>query len=153
MAAKPADRLPPIGLERQSAELSNNLDGKRSKEAEQLRDFLKGAEVDDKEIDQYGLDVRTKRVEMFEEVSKLVEKERQKRDFFGVHLDPNHSHFIFADDGSLNFGGETRLRADIESCVAGNFKMVGIDNGKGGQILQRVDGGISKMLEENKYGN
>lgn len=154
VAFKPADRLPPIGLERSSTDVSSNLDGKISKEAKQLRDFLKEAEVDDKEIDQHGHDIRTKRVEMFEEVSKLVAKERKKRDFFGAHLDPNHSHFIFADDGGLlNFGAETRLRADIESCVAGNFKMVGIDNGNGGKILHRVDGGISAMLNMYNYGN
>ena len=150
------DNLPPIGFE--SPEVSDyfekdNADEKRNKaQAVQLRNFLNRNQVQDEDI-KNGLDVKTQRLELFEDVSKLVSKERRKRGFFGVQLDPNHSHFIFADDGGLlNFGGETRLRADIESCVAGNFKMVGIDNGSGGKILQRVDQGISAMLENMNQG-
>ena len=150
------DNLPPIGFE--SPEVSDyfekdNADEKRNKaQAVQLRNFLNRNQVQDEDI-KNGLDVKTQRLELFEDVSKLVSKERRKRGFFGVQLDPNHSHFIFADDGGLlNFGGETRLRADIESCVAGNFKMVGIDNGSGGIILQRVDQGISAMLENMNQG-
>jgi len=118
-----------------------------------MLDFLDKYGIGTEDKDSNGLDKKTKRTELFQEVSKLGSKERKKRNFFGANLDPNHSHFIFADDGGLlNFGGETRLRADIESCVAGNFNVVGIDNGSGGRILHRVDEGISRMLETMKQG-
>jgi len=65
-------------------------------------------------------------------------------------IDPNHSHFIFADDGSLNFlpnSADTELRAAVQSCVAGVFKGVGVrQTGAGGKILQKIDDEITKML-------
>ena len=64
----------------------------------------------------WKVDSKVRRVEDFEEVSRICQAERRKRSIHaGSFLDPNHSHFIFADDGSLqNFGIETQLRADIE---------------------------------------
>jgi len=36
-----------------------------------------------------------------------------------VPIDPNHTHFIFVDNGTHNkFGTEIRLRADLESHVS-----------------------------------
>ena len=146
------DNLPPIGFESPEASAYFEKGNADEKHKAELHKFLNRCQVQDEDI-KNGLDVKTQRLELFEDVSKLVSKERHRRGFFGTQLDPNHSHFIFADDGGLlNFGGETRLRADIESCVAGNFKMVGIDNGGGGKILQRVDQGISAMLENMNHG-
>lgn len=47
----------------------------------------------------------------------------------------------------------SQLRADIESCVAGSFKGVGVaNNGAGGKILQHVDDGITRMLMDHMKG-
>jgi hypothetical protein len=63
-------------------------------------------------------------------------------------LEPNHSHFIFADNGSLDFGTEAKLRADVESCAAGVFMGVGAkQTDAGGKILQRIDDEITRMLQ------
>jgi hypothetical protein len=100
-------------------------------------------------------DRKVQKLDDFHEKSQLSAKERQKRGLSGSDLDPNHSHFIFADDGSIqNFGIEIKLRADIESCVAGNFRGVGVSKaGTGGKILQRVDDGIVKGISDMKQGN
>ena len=100
-------------------------------------------------------DDKVQKLHDFHEKSQLSAKERKKRGLSGSDLDPNHSHFIFADDGSINnFGIEIKLRADIESCVAGNFRGVGVSKaGTGGKILQRVDDGIVKDISDMKHGN
>lgn len=144
------DCLPPIGLEHFPDKHGERPSHKA--EREELLEFRRKYGIDTEDLDQSGRDKKTKRTDLFGEVSKLVSKERTKRNFFGANLDPNHSHFIFADDGGMTFGGETRLRADIESCVAGNFNVVGIDNGSGGRILQHVDEGITRMLETMEKG-
>jgi hypothetical protein len=78
-------------------------------------------------------------------------------------LEPNHSHFIFADDGSLNYGTEFKLRADVLSCfslkqadVLSFFKGVGVQHensqqmgemrGGKNKILHRIDDEITRML-------
>ena len=39
----------------------------------------------------------------------------------GIGLDPNHTHFIFVDDGSINqFGKEQALRGEFESALCKN---------------------------------
>ena len=139
------DCLPPIGLEHFPDKHGERPSHKA--EREELLEFRRKYGIDTEDLDQSGRDKKTKRTDLFGEVSKLVSKERTKRNFFGANLDPNHSHFIFADDGGMTFESETRLRADIESCVAGNFNVVGIDNGSGGRILQHVDKEITRMLE------
>jgi hypothetical protein len=88
----------------------------------------------------------------FQELGQTAGGHRKKRSengasIPGIALEPNHSHFIFADDGSLNFGTDAKLRVDVESCVAGVFKGVGVkQTGVGGKILQRIDDGITRML-------
>ena len=88
----------------------------------------------------------------FQELGQTSAVHRKKRSgngasIPGIMLEPNHSHFIFADDGSLNFGTDAKLRADVESCIAGVFKGVGVkQTGVGGKILQRIDDGITRML-------
>ena len=90
----------------------------------------------------------------FQEIGETSKKQRAARSVPQssvpqIALDPNHSHFIFADDGSLNFGTDAKLRADVESCVAGVFKGVGVkQTGAGGKILQKIDDEITKMLVE-----
>jgi hypothetical protein len=88
--------------------------------AKKVQTFLAQKGIAGADKDSQGLDIKTKQFAAFEEMSKLLLKERTKRNFSGAQLDPNHSHFIFADDGRLmNYGAETQLRADIESCIAG----------------------------------
>jgi hypothetical protein len=88
----------------------------------------------------------------FQELGLAAGVHRKERSVNGalipqIGLEPNHSHFIFADDGSLNFGTDAKLRADVETCVAGVFKGVGVKQpGAGGKILQRIDDGITRML-------
>jgi len=86
---------------------------------------------------------------MFKDFLEIAEQSRRMRS--GMHrqdvqafdIDPNHSHFIFADDGSLNLlpnSEDTELRAAVQSCVAGVFKGVGVrQTGAGGKILQKID--------------
>ena len=87
----------------------------------------------------------------FQEEGKISGQHRSKRSIPQYTLEPNHSHFIFADDGSLEFGTDAKLRADVESCVAGIFKGVGVkQTGAGGKILRRIDDGITRMLLKDK---
>ena len=89
----------------------------------------------------------------FKEASQTSKRERQKRKIAYTDLDPNHSHFIFVDDGGLGFGAEFQFRADIECCVAGNFKGVGATKpGSGGKVLERVDVQITRSLEKLQKG-
>ena len=63
------------------------------------------------------------------------------------------SEYFFSDDGSLNFGNEQKLRADIETCVAANFKGVGVKKtGMGGKILMKIDDKITQLLKDMKKG-
>ena len=107
------ERLPPLGLE---------ID-EEGPDCEKIRDFIGdfrgntgkcGLQEADKDQDMTFDD--------FQKIGKLVSSERARLGLDpGVELDPNHSHFIFADDGSMNkFMAETKLRADIESCIAGS---------------------------------
>jgi hypothetical protein len=54
----------------------------------------------------------------------------------------------------MEFGTDAKLRADVESCVAGIFRGVGVkQTGAGGKILRRIDDWITRKLlkdEENK---
>ena len=94
--------------------------GEYVKTAKKVQTFLAQKGIAGADKDSQGLDIKTKQFMAFEEMSKLLLKERKKRNIAGAQLDPNHSHFIFADDGRLmNFGAETQLRADVESCIAG----------------------------------
>ena len=87
----------------------------------------------------------------FQELGETAGIHRSKVDLPHISLEPNHSHFIFADDGSLEFGTDAKLRADVESCVAGIFKGVGVkQTGAGGKILRRIDDGITRMLLKDK---
>jgi len=144
----------------------------------QEEDFIKLK--DDHDVT-WKVDSKVRKVEDFEEVSRICQHECKKRSMYdGSFLDPNHSHFVFADDGSLqNFGIETRLRADIErhhlrkvrsivtlnfiysgtdfeiffSCIAGNFRGIGVSEaGIRGKILQRLDDKISEMLIDEGKG-
>lgn len=89
------------------------------KMGENVRRFLEDYKVQPKDRDRKGFDKLTRKLDLFQEMGKLVSKERAQRKLIGAQLDPNHSHFIFADDGGFNFGAETQLRADIETCLAG----------------------------------
>jgi hypothetical protein len=98
----------------------------------------------------------------FQEVGKASGEHRENRSTKDVRipqftLEPNHSHFIFADDGSLDFGIEAKLRADVLSCfslkqadVLSYFKGIGIQQmgkkpGAKNKILQRIDDRITRM--------
>ena len=53
--------------------------------------------------------------------SGSVFEAQYQKPFIGTGLDPNHTHFIFADDGSKNqFGKEQGLRGKFESVVREN---------------------------------
>ena len=106
---------------------------KVKKQRENYNDFLESVKADE-EADQtcngdpFALsDTKIAHVEGFKETNHYC---TQKRKEMGIHqnlsLDPNHSHFIFADDGSFEFGTETQLRADVECCLAGALKGVGL---------------------------
>ncbi len=93
-----------------------------------------------------------KKISEFRDVGEKSEKYREKvsqkgstKDVQIPHftLEPNHSHFIFADDGSLNFGTESKLRADVLSCFSVKQAAGEIS---GGKILQSIDDGITRML-------
>ena len=51
----------------------------------------------------------------------MVFEAQYQRPMVGIGLDPNHTHFIFADDGSKNtFGKEQSLRGKFESVLRQN---------------------------------
>ncbi len=89
----------------------------------------------------------------FQEVGEAAGMHREKRSTEDERipqssLEPSHSLFIFADNGSLDFGTEAKLRADVESCAAGVFMGVGAkQTDAGGKILQRIDDEITRMLQ------
>jgi len=56
---------------------------------------------------------RPKTFKEFQEEGKISGQHRSKRSIPQCTLEPNHSHFIFADDGSLDHGTEAKLRADV----------------------------------------
>ena len=57
------------------------------------------------------------------------------------------NEILSSDDGSLDFGIECKLRAEIESCVAANFRGVGVkQTGAGGKVLQNIDDEITRTL-------
>ena len=94
---------------------------------------------------------RPKTFKEFQEEGKISGQHRSKRSIPQCTLEPNHSHFIFADDGSLDHGTEAKLRADVESCAAGVYKGVGVmRTGAGDKILQRIDDEITRMLVDSK---
>jgi hypothetical protein len=87
----------------------------------------------------------------FQELGETAGIYRSKLKLPHISLEPNHSHFIFADDGSMEFGTDAKLRADVESCVAGIFRGVGVkQTGAGGKILRRIDDWITVMLLKDK---
>ena len=104
--------------------------------------------------EQESVEVTGFKAKDFEEICQKSWKQREHLKLGGAALDPNHSHFIFADNGSLGdqaFGIEVSLRADVESCAAGNFKGVGVkQTGAGGKILQKIDDQIINMLTNPK---
>jgi len=111
-------RQPPCG----DADVTRRYfeDAEKERQSAMLAGFLKNCGVEAKDRDKKGFDKKTKKFDLFLEMGKLVSKKRAERNMSCAYLDPNHSHFLLADDGGLcNYGAETQLRADIESCIAG----------------------------------
>jgi len=99
-----------------------------------------------------------------EELPKLSYDEMSKKQeeipgdkFTPAVLDSNHSHFIFTHSGSqtgldkVNFGTETKTRADFETCMAANFMPHRILNEKSevvGFIRPYQTGAPGREMEE-----
>ena len=128
-----------------SAENPKLLEASQKFLKQQLEEIKKKIQKDEESVDtwrkffdEYALENGFENWDDFVHLQQESERQRKARGIASVNLDQNHSHFIFAEDGGLNFGAETQFRADLESCLAGNFTGVGASQpGCGGKILQR----------------
>ena len=146
-------------LENQKAQAKKHQERvtKSLQEFKRFREKHQVKEEDLREQDENGIkiDKQIDTIGEFRLMSRHCSGVRKKRNLaFDTFLDRNHSHFIFADDGSLDsFGMETGLRADIESCIAGNFRSIGVaSGGTSKRLLDKIDCDITAKLKVLKKG-
>lgn len=88
------------------------------------------AQVEAKKVEEIG---RSKGLDKMRKAAGLERIKKMGKDgSMSVNIDPNHSHFIFTHDHTIErFGGETAYRSQLEACIS-----EGQDFSK--QILQRL---------------